>query len=694
MSIFQVGGARPATKVEPLKGKSKTATASDSSEDKEKQGPGILWVVLAWIVRKACAWRWQLAPVYLGLVLLFASLGQRISNGILLTVCAASIGALSTDRRPHWHARVLKQSIKRDKKSCFRGAEHLGASRPQHFFRLALIERRAAALGLLAGVAWLAITAYPMPFLLDLGLLVAMLAYPSKQWLTSPWRVKPAKPNPRTQLILDSWKNVISINGPTALVGSKIITSTVDEIPGGGLMFTARLAMGQHPADAVSEDVRKKIEALMAPKPIGMPIDSVQLSALRDADGADRIRITMSPTRHLELEAIEWPGIGFDQDGWVPMAQDVGGGIVSVPTYNESGALPFLASGTSDMGKSNDALVHVAPGVFDPVIKETLIYIDGGGGASSVAMNMMATIVANEPTEWAAALKIAMAIRTERNRRMKDMRLDTWQPGPEAFNMITVHIAEPNSVMLALPDSYNAGFGSFAQQARKAGMRWGQEPQRTTAPQILGGLAARETAVGIGSMFIHSPGGGDNSRSATDGVPIKGIENVVNALPSEGGMAVVTHRKKVSSQSCRIFWAKPRLIQILNQQIADGWKPTPLADWELEIAARYGWTPGRGFALEEETTEEGSTVVADKFVEKSEKIIGREKIMEALKDKSDGLKAGEIVEITGMSRATVDRRLQGLVNAGDLAKSGQSYLLAEFVLADSPQDHTGEGEAA
>lgn len=678
-----VGGGRPATKVTAPK--TKTPQAAPPKSDDPKAGPSTTILAGRWVVWFVIRNRWRLAPLLLFPLAAFAAT-DRASNGLQLAVIAVGVLALSHPWRPAGHAKVLAGRVKARSKGrgdrCHRGARHFGADRPQHVLPLTLHERRAAGLGLVAVVVWLGITATPMPGWLSAGVLLALVGYPSWLWLRSPWRGKPKPLDPRTVLILNAWAEVVAVRGPVALQGSKVMLDTLTEVPGGGLGFTVRLD-GHHPSNAVADEIRKEIETVLSPPPISMPMDSVTLVAVKDDGGADRIRVTMSPTRHLQAQPIVWPGPVI-RDGLVPMGEDVGGAVVSTPIWDGSGCKPFVSSGATNQGKSNTTAVAVAPSVLDETIQEVVIYVDGGRGSSSSAMNKMATMKAITPEEWDTALQVAHAICVDRQKTMGEQNLDEWNAKTSPWHSIILVISEPNTVKNALTKARNDEFQSLSQICRKTGVRWAQEPQNTRDDQMLGGVVARNQVAANGSLFIHYPGGSSAASSATDGLDVPGIAATVNGLDAIPGMAVVVSEKKIISKVARIYNCKKELNQLLDDKLNAGWRPPTFSDRELEIAAAFGWTSEGGFGEppEGEAQEFMTAPAASKTME------SKQKIYAALRQHPAGLTVQQITEVTDLSRATVDRHRAEMADV--VPVGGGIYQLAEFALADI-QD---EGEAA
>jgi hypothetical protein len=696
MTIHVVGAWLPLVKVTQPPGPKETKEVG-------KKTPSLVWEIARSIVAAIVKYRWQLAP---GGLLLLAGVSHRdrYSSAIQLAIVSALFAVASIERRPGFHAAILDRKIKaRSKKNgdrCRRGDRHFGDTRPQHVFPFSLRERRAVALGLAAVVAWIAVTTISMPGLVAFVLLVALVGFPSWLWLRSPHRGPLPKPSPRTAQILAAWTGVIADGGLRTLEpmrGSQVVMSSLVEVSGGGLAFTVELE-GVHPLDAVSEACRKGIEVALSKPPISMPVNSVTLAAIIDEGGADRVRVTMSPTRHLQVETIPWQGPIIDtKTGLIPVGVDVGGDVIHSQIWDGEGTKPFIVSGATGKGKSVTTLLNIAPGVLDDSVGQLIIYVDGGRGASSTQLNRMSTMLATEPEHWDAAIQIASAILADRQRQMFAQGSSFWTFGKDPKRLITVVISEPARVRATLSEARSVMFGDFAKECRKTGMSWGQEPQNTRGDQMMGGIIARGQVAASGNVFIHSSGGTSATMTATDGLDkIDGIAAAVNALPDVAGMVVAASTGKLSSKLARNYLAETApdnkipgdlyVSDLLDQRIADGWKPPSFNDRELEIAASFGWTPQDGFGgATAKPLPELSTALPSKSA------ATKTQIYAALEAHPDGLTVQQISELTQISRATIDRHRAEMSDVVSVGKG--VYRLAEFVLAET-QDTNEEGEAA
>lgn len=651
MNVLTVGAGRPAQKVAiPAQ------VAPGRGGGPEKMAP--LWVrVIRFVVRH----KWQHAPVLLLVAAPLAAADRGTSAG-QLAVIALGLGLLSHPWRPGFHARL---------RSVPRGDRALRGSRPRHVLPWSLTERRHAALGIGGVIVWLGITVTPMPWLLSLTVLVALIGWPSWEWVNSPLRntARPKRLSKWAKSVVTAWGENIATSGPNPLLGSTPIRHGIEELTAGGMKFEVLLS-NSHPNKAVMESIRQDVEFMLAKAPMKCPVDSVELSVARDDGGADRIIVTITPTRHLELTATVWQGPVLNRDGSMPIAESLDGSIAHVNLHNDSGVESGLISGASDSGKSNSGTVVVAPGILAG--KEIMIYLDGGNGSSNPLMRQMATIDATDLNQWEMAINIFHAIaesRKERWAKTGEFGRNKYQFGTDPEPVVTLFLEEATQLRSALSRESRQRVADLQLIVRKLGMRIIQSMQSLRSDQFIGDAVTRSQAAANGFIIAHAVGSPQDAASSTTGIPIPGIASALGKVPATPGMALISRRKQIVSQCARVFFTETDLEELLTVRSAEGWRPLRFTGADLVAAESVGL----GQAADQPMIHPVAT--------RSKENENLMKIYFFLDANPDGLTSRQIIGLSKIPDSTVYRLLKQM---GDVIKDGDIYRLADAT----------EGEAA
>lgn len=612
-----------------------------------------------WVIRR----RWPLSPLIL-LVVAVVAAQDRAANAPQVAVISALFFAGSCSWRPRGYERLRKKP---------RGHRLVGIKRPYHVLPFSLSERRIASIGFAGVLLWLGMTTVEMPGVLAGILLLAIVAHPTHQWVRSGIRRAP-KLNKLAQNVLASWA-VSCAPKVTALAGSKPLRSTLTELDAGGITVQVLLD-GVHPNNAVTEQVRLGIEAALSVPPTVLPVDSVELSVARDDGGANRINVTITPTRHLELTATVWQGPILNSDGSMPVAQSVDGSIVHVNLFNDSGVESGLISGTSGGGKSNSGTVVTAPGVM--ACREILIYCDGGGGSSNRLMRQMATIDAIELNQWLKAIDIFWSVAESRKARWggadefgRDKYDFTQDPEP----VVTLFLEEATQLRSVLPPEYRKRIAELQLIVRKLGMRIIQSTQSMRADQIIGDAVTRAQPAGNGFIIAHAVGSPHDAMSSCAGMKTPGIAAALAKVPSTPGMALIGRKGQVISPCARVFFTEKDMKAILDQKKSEGWKPLGFTDDDLIAAQAAGYG---------EVSD--GVPVPSPMAPKSRENENIMKIYAALESDPEGLTSRQIIDLTGIADSTVYRLLKSMA---DLTKTSDG----RYRLVESAATTTAEAAA-
>lgn len=415
---------------------------------------------------------------------------------------------------------------------------------------LSVRERRAAATWCTAAAAWTPLAAaLPLPVGIEaLGLLGAA-AWPAWVWWTSR-RIRPAEapaePGMSAQAaeLVAAWPATIAATGPEQLRGSRIVAETMSEPAPGSYAFAVELAEAVHAQDAAGDAVRRYLE-----RALRLPVGTAALEA--DRDDCARLRITLTPTRHLERVDAPWPGPVLADDGTFPLALCPDGKSVDGAAWNERGVEHFFVVGTTGAGKSVTTGALLLPGVMNR--REVVFYVDGGTGASAAHLAGAMDWWAVTEQEWVAAIECAYAVLKDRKARRGAMGLSSWRGAAERDPILTLYLEEATTVLETLApkvrDRLAAMAREIAREGRKFGVRFGQAVQDPMGTDTLGGRKVKGLLSGGGTVVGHRPG---DKTAAFLSVGSTAEKIDLTALPGEPGWAAVIRRGQVLSRAARI----------------------------------------------------------------------------------------------------------------------------------------------
>ncbi len=454
---------------------------------------------------------------------------------------------------------------------------------------LSVRERRAAATWCTAAAAWVPLAAAtPLPVGVEaLGLLGAS-AWPAWVWWTSR-RIRPVEPaetapgmSAAAAELVAAWPATIATNGPEQLRGSRIVAETMSEPAPGSYAFAVELAADVHAQDAAGDGVRRYLE-----RALRLPVGTAALEA--DRDDCARLRVTLTPSRHLERVDAVWPGPVLEPDGSFPLALAPDGTAVPGAVWNERGVEHFFVVGTTGAGKSVTTGALLLPGVVNR--REVVFYVDGGTGASAGHLAGAMDWWAVTEDEWVAAIECAYAILKDRKARRGAMGLSSWRGAAERDPIITLYLEEATTVLESLPakvrDRLAAMAREIAREGRKFGIRFGQAVQDPMGTDTLGGRKVKGLLSGGGTVVGHRPG---DKTAAFLSVGSTAEKIDLTALPGEPGWAAVIRRGQVLARAARIRHASEDAVTA----VLDGFVPRGLDGADAAAAGTAYATRTRG----------------------------------------------------------------------------------------------------
>lgn len=464
--------------------------------------------------KAAWRYRWQLAPVvgYGGVL----ACGQATPGLTALGLATVAGGAY----------RVSRSEVR------FRGRMWLSAA-----------ERRYLSMWAGAGAAWSLVMYADLPPRWAAVTLASAQAYPAWKWGASRLP-KRRKLSNATRALVNTWNLMVSIHGPDPVKGSLVIKGSVSEPGPGAASFEVQLRPGMHAHTAVTDAVARGVEALMA-----LPVDTVRLSVDRSSNST-RMRAVISPERHLESQAVKWPGPELNGDGSMPIAETPSGQLISSHLYNDTGIEHGIIAGTSDAGKSTASAVVLLPGPTAGV--ETVWFLDGKKGTSAPYLRPACDWYARKPLEWIAAIEAAHAVMNARQERRGEAELADWVTLDEEDPILTLFVDEATTVGNAIKQRHHTMVWDMLREGRAVGVRVVQVAQDVMADGIIGGRKARDLMAGNGTMIALRPGGSMAGRLTIDSTNIN-ID--LTALPPEPGFCAIIRKGNVLAKEARIRFA-------------------------------------------------------------------------------------------------------------------------------------------
>jgi DNA-binding transcriptional ArsR family regulator len=349
----------------------------------------------------------------------------------------------------------------------------------------------------------------------------------------------------QAKALLMAWPVTIGLSGPEQLHGSRIAAGSMREPNPGTIAFAVDLRDDVHAEDAAGDELRKHLE-----RALRMGVGTVDLMTNREDSG--QILITLTPTRHLEKVAAVWNGPILNDDGTIDLALTADGSDVQIALYNESGVEHGAIFGTTNVGKSYTLTNAILPGVCNQL--EVVFYIDGGLGTSAPHLAGACDwwAVEDDVDERRAVIETVHRIMRARKERRKTKRIGKWRGRNETIPVITLVIDEATTVNNDLPEDLVVKVLEILREGRKLGVRVWEVAQDPMGTDLVGGRKARGLMAGGGSMIGHRPGDSTANTlagsSSADSVDLR-------RLPPEPGWCAVIRRGKVVAKIARVRFA-------------------------------------------------------------------------------------------------------------------------------------------
>jgi hypothetical protein len=504
--------------------------------------------------------------------------------------------------------------------------------------------------------------------------------------------------SPQAKALIAAWPYTIGLTGPDPLKGSRIVASTMTEPAEGAYAFSVELGHGIHGEQATGEDLRRYLE-----RALHLPVKTVSLAV--DRDDSARIKVTMTPSRHLEGKPVAWPGPILHADGTIDLADAPDGSVVRPALHNEDGVEHFAVFGASGAGKSYTVVAMLLPGVM--ARREVVIYLDGGEGSSAGHIAGACDWYVTKPADFGTAIRVVHKVMRARKARRARVGLSRWCGIEETDPIITLMVDESTTVLGYLSRAEAALFLEVLREGRKLGVRAAQSTQDPMGDGLIGGRVARGLMGGAGSLIGHRPG--DSTANTLTGSS-SSAQIDLRSLPPEPGWCAIFRRGAVLSKSCRV--RKPTDQHV--RSLLDGFEPRALDGDDLDTAGDeyQGRTrgvdaarrmadeaAGRPVAVVEPdavpdddlgSAAESAAVSGDGSTHpdfdrvlnshaqlmRAQGETNRAAVLTTLRA-SDGMTFAEIRKATGLSQSTVKRAVRSLTESGEAARGESGWIAVE-----------------
>ena len=496
--------------------------------------------------------------------------------------------------------------------------------------------------------------------------LAAATAWPTWTWVTGR-ATRSTRLDAATRAALKAWQPRIAADGPAALRGSTVLWRTVTRPGPGAATFVVQLADGVHAAEACTPTVQRAIEAGLR-----LGIDTCQIDTIRD--DATRIRVMLTPGRHLEVKPVAWSGPRLHRRGstWeIEVADALDGEVVAVTYADRDGVRHLMVSGTSNVGKSTTLTVIVLSSAVSGHAVQWLL--DGKGGTSMPYLRPIFDWYATRPHQWGTVVDTLYAVYRARRERRGDAGLHAFRVGREADPVIELIVDEGSAVVAHLTKEQQRRYLEMAQQGRALGIRLVQAAQDVMATGFVGGRQARDLLSGNnGAVVAHRPAGNLAKRLTSEST---GESVDLMALPPEPGFVAVMQGGRVLAQSARVHYADPDVARGYAEKItARG------LSGEDAMAAGAAYLSRHDDTAAPEPPGDLDGVNAGEALDMAASDAA---VLAALRAAPDGLRLGELEDACpGISRRTVSNALARLARRGQVAKDGPVWSVSE----DSPDD--------
>lgn len=345
--------------------------------------------------------------------------------------------------------------------------------------------------------------------------------------------------------LMTAWPVAVAQTGVPAPLQGSMITDVTEPNPG-TMVAAVKLRDGVHAEKVAVDETRLWLE-----RALRMGVDTAKVEL--DRDDAGRVRLVLTPSRHLEEVSKVWPGPVLHPDGRVPIAVNPEGTEAFLQIWAKDGIRHLVIIGSPGSGKTNTYNVLLLPGVLAG--KVVYIYVDGKRGTSSPGMAGALDTVARKPDEWRASVEMAHAIMIGREDRYGEMGLDEFDVnGPDPI--VVLVIDEGSTVAGELTEEHDAMIMAIAERGRALGVALYIGVQRPNADRFPGGMAVRDALMGAaGNVVGLRPGG-----SVSKGLTLTATDREINllGLPKGGGWCAILSAGAVESEKARVLFIPDR----------------------------------------------------------------------------------------------------------------------------------------
>jgi DNA-binding transcriptional ArsR family regulator len=451
-----------------------------------------------------------------------------------------------------------------------------------------------------------------------------------------------------------------------------------------------------------------------------MGVGTAKVTTVRD--NAGQVELVLTPSRQLEKVSKTWPGPRLYDDGRAPVAIAPSGRDVCIRLFDDNGVRHLMLIGSSNSGKSNAYNVVLLPLVLSG--RSVVFYVDGKRGTSSPELARVMDLAALNDLAWRRAIRMVHRILVAREERYGRMGLSGFDVNGED-PVIELVLDEGTTVLKGITSSDERLIEEVSERGRALGVSLKLAVQNAEADQVPGGMNVKTNVMGAnGNVIGLRPG---TSSGATMTLSATSQEVDLRSLPEGGGWGAILSGGVVAAERARLFWIAGR--DALASHL-DGFAPRGLHGADLAAAdapdeyedGEAGLYSSRftGAAWLEDMQQARSgapapaapklTVVKDRDQTRStaaartghdvaamagEAAAGllaitaakveqgaqsRQDVVDALRHAGPGgATRDELEAATGLSKATVNRHLRTLVEAGQVRREGD---LAHLVDAD------------
>ncbi|HWD83266.1 MAG TPA: helix-turn-helix domain-containing protein [Kribbella sp.] len=525
-----------------------------------------------------------------------------------------------------------------------------------------------------------------------------------------------AKPRSDAALqLIAAWPTAVALNGPDKLKGSAIVD--LDEPDPGTIVARVQLRADVHAEDVATADTRKWLE-----RSLHMGVGTAKVTTVRD--NAGHVELVLTPSRQLEKVTKLWTGPRLYEDGRAPVAITTAGREVCIRLFDESGVRHVILIGSSNAGKSNAANVILLPLVLSG--RSVMFHADGKRGTSSPELAQVMDLAGHEPDEWRRAIRVAHRVLVAREKRYGRMGLSKFDMNGED-PVLELVLDEGRTIQEVVEGKIEERMvEAISERGRSNGVALRLVVQNAEAGQVPGGMNVKTNLMGAaGNVIGLRPG---TSSGATMTLSATSEEVDLRSLPEGGGWGAILTAGVVASDRARLEFIKgmeqiapyvegfaPRTLRGADLAAADGpgedgdtltglysgrftgaaWlkqmeqaragTPAPEAarltvvnDRETVQVSTPATTPETGLDVAAQADKAAANLLSITAAKVEQGAQSRQDVVDALRNAgAGGTTRDELEAATGLSKATVNRHLKALVDAGQVRRNGDLVQLVD-----------------